>query len=294
MESKGPRRAWLLAGCVLLIGSGACTRALEFENRGTGGATGTGGAGGTGTGGVIGTGGIGTGGVIGTGGTGTGGVIGTGGTGPIDARMDLPRDIQPDIRDTGPDTNGPVVCTTTTDCSSKQAGLVCFIQAGQPGRCVECNVSTPDCSFRGTTARVCDSMTNRCVECVNAANDCSTTSSEHGPQCSTNHHCLNGCSDDNGAPVCPPATPTCVTGSMGSGPDICVACTSNTQCGTNGTCLAPGVCVTCQNNANCAAIPGKPICDTAFTGTCVQCRDSRDCPGHALCDPVALTCKTVP
>jgi hypothetical protein len=26
----------------------------------------------------------------------------------------------------------------------------------------------------------------------------------------------------------------------------------------------------------------------------VQCRDSTDCPGHALCDPVALTCKTVP
>ena len=36
------------------------------------------------------------------------------------------------------------------------------------------------------------------------------------------------------------------------------------------------------------------ICDTAVSQRCVQCRDSTDCPGHALCDPVALTCKTVP
>src|SRR4051794_16767963 len=102
---RGWGRAWLLAGCVLLIGSGACTRALEFDNRGTGGGTGTGGVigtGGTGTGGVTGTGTGGTGaGGTGTGGTGTGG-MGTGGTGPVDARVDLPRDVQPDIRDTGP------------------------------------------------------------------------------------------------------------------------------------------------------------------------------------------------
>jgi hypothetical protein len=303
----GCGRAGLLAACALLF-AGACTKPLEFGTRGTGGMTmvntGDGSAdaprpgvgGGNGTGGVTGLGGSnGTGGVIGT-----GGVVGNGGTGgPIDARMDLPRDVPPDvrdtgpdIRDTGPDTNGPVVCTVNTDCSGRQAGLVCFIQAGQPGRCVEC--VTNECASRSTTAKVCDSMTNRCVECVNAASDCSTTSSEHGPQCSTNHHCLNGCSDDNGPPVCPAATPTCITGSMGSGPDICVACTTNAQCGTGGTCLAPGVCVTCQGDANCTAVPGKPICDVAFTGNCVQCRDSRDCPGHQLCDPLLLTCKSVP
>jgi Cys-rich repeat protein len=91
----------------------------------------------------------------------------------------------------------------------------------------------------------------------------------------------------------------CLTGSMSSGPDICVACTSNAQCGTGGTCLpaGAGVCVTCTSDANCASNTAKPLCDTTFTGNCVQCKDSRDCvkyPGFPLCDPIALTCKAVP
>jgi hypothetical protein len=51
--------------------------------------------------------------------------------------------------------------------------------------------------------------------------------------------------------------------------------------------------VTCQSSANCTNSMA-PICDTAITQRCVQCKDSRDCPGHALCDPATLTCKTVP
>jgi hypothetical protein len=309
MASRGWGPAALLAGCVLLVGSGACTRALEFSNRGTGGGTmgnaGDGGGSGHGMGGGtggIGTGGTGTGGVIGTGGTGTGGV-GTGGTGPIDARMDLPRDIQPDVRDTGPDTNGPVVCTANTDCSSKQAGLTCFIQAGQPGRCVECNAPS-DCTGNATR-KMCDLALHRCIDCT-VGTDCpvtpTTNAAEHGSTCFMNH-CLNGCSDDNGATslTCPAMSlgQTCITGSMGSGPDLCLYCTTaGSACiigGTSasGTCVSPGVCVQCTSNANCGGTR-PPICDTAVSQRCVQCRDSTDCPGHALCDPVALTCKTVP
>jgi hypothetical protein len=289
------------------LGAGACNQPLVFTDPGSGAAGGvTGvnnvdaGAGGTITAGSGGA--IGTGGTLGSGGT--GGIIGTGGSGgsidaPVDQRVDVPPDVRdtgPDIRDTGVDIRdtGPittVVCTTPADC--KLTGLTCLISAGQ-GRCVEC-VLKGDCP----TGKVCDSLSNRCVECVNAASDCGSTSSEHGPQCSANHHCLNGCSDDNGTPVCPPATPTCLTGSMGSGPDICVACTTNAQCGTSGTCLpaGAGVCVTCTSDANCASNTAKPLCDTTFTGNCVQCKDSRDCvkyPGFPLCDPIALTCKAIP
>ena len=309
----------MVAVCAVALGAGACNKPLVFTDPGSGAAGGvTGvnnrdaGAGGTittGSGGAFG-----TGGTLGSGGTG-GAIIGTGGTsgaggGSIDApvyqRVDVPPDVRdtgPDIRDTGVDIRdtGPittVVCSGPTDCSSKVAGLTCLVPAGQPGRCVEC-VGSTDCA-RNATAKICDSVSNRCVECTNAANDCPSTSSEHGSQCSTTHRCLNGCSDDTPGTTdrCPSAALTCVTGSMSSGPDLCLFCTASSQCGTGGTCVAPGFCVTCQSDATCAATnPSKPLCDTTFTGNCVQCKDSRDCvkyPGFPLCDPIALICKAIP
>jgi hypothetical protein len=313
MGSRGWGRAGLLAAaCALLVGSGACTKPLEFGlTKGTGGGTmvnvGDGGADVPGTGGVTGVGGI-----TGTGGTGTGGVTGAGGSidAAVDQRMDLPRevapdvrDVGPDIRDTGPDTSGPVVCTANTDCSSRQAGLTCLLQAGQPGRCVEC-IGPSDCAGN-TTRKLCDLTQHRCIDCA-VGTDCpvtpTTNAAEHGSTCFMNH-CLNGCSDDNGATslTCPAMAlgQTCITGSMGSGPDLCVYCTTaGSACiigGTSatGTCVSPGVCVQCQSTANCGGTR-PPICDTAVSQRCVQCRDSTDCPGRALCDPVALTCKTVP
>lgn len=309
-------QAWPIAVCALALGAGACNKPLVFTdpgNRAAGGVTGnnadagTGGAGRTGSGGMTGTGG--TPGSGGTGSTsGTGGTNGSGGAGgSIDAAVDQRVDVPPDVRDTGPDVRdtgvdvrpdtGPittVVCANAADC--KLPGLTCLIPAGQPGRCVECT-GTGNCTGAN---KVCDSISNRCVECTNAVNDCGTTTSEHVPQCSTTHRCLNGCSDDipGTTDKCPSAAQTCVTGSMSSGPDLCLFCTANSQCGTGGTCVAPGFCVTCTSDTACAASnPAKPLCDTTFTGNCVQCRDSRDCvkyPGFPLCDPVALICKAVP
>jgi len=299
--SQGWRRAWLLASCVLLIGSGACTGPLLFlssKDAGAGGKTpvntGDGGADVPGSGGIVGTGGTtGVGGTIGTGGTGTGGTgtggTGTGGTGPIDARMDVPRDVGPDIRDTGIDLGGQVVCTTNAQCS-RVPGLVCLTSQS---RCVEC-VGPNDCQG---TKKFC-TTDNRCVECM-VGTDCpvtpGTNSAEHGSVCFMNH-CLNGCSDDTaGATVCPVmgvGGQTCITGSMGSGPDLCLYCTGTGQgtCAAGLTCVSPGVCVGCQSNANCGA---TQVCDTTVTQRCQQCRDSRDCakfPSTPLCNPTSLTC----
>jgi hypothetical protein len=278
----------VLVACALVVLSGGCNASLVFHNQpGTGGGTmvntGDGGAIVAGTGGASGTGGVkGMGGVNGMGGAnGVGGVNGMGGAGPIDARMDVPRDVQLDVRDTGPDTNGPIVCTSTANC--RLSGLVCLTTES---RCVEC-VAPADCP-----GKFCDTVDHRCVEC-NSANDClSAAVGEIKPsQCTANHHCLNGC-DDSMPTACPskPGALVFACTSFSGGVSLCVYCTSNAQCAPGQTCTADHACVTCTSNASCGG--ATPFCDTVFTGRCVACLDSRNCtnPATPLCDPVLLTC----
>jgi Cys-rich repeat protein len=61
---------------------------------------------------------------------------------------------------------------------------------------------------------------------------------------------------------------------------------------TGRVCDVPiGHCVECTGNAQCPT--ERPACDRR-TGRCVACLESSACGAGAVCDPVALTCRTVP
>jgi hypothetical protein len=301
------RGGWPAAALALVAGAflavSGCNSPLQFFSGRDGSAvvTGSGGAGGSAPGGVGGngfasggSGGSGSGG-SGSGGSGTGG-SGSGGSGAGGAKVDAGpdtspdirpdvtadvRDTGPDIRDSGPDTNGPIVCKATTDC--RVSGLVCLTTES---RCVEC-VNPTDCP-----GKICDLTSHRCIECT-AATDCpSVAGGEVKPsQCSANHHCLNGC-DDSTPTTCPskPGALVFACTSFGGGVSECVYCTSNATCAAGQTCTVDHTCIECTGNANCGGTTA--ICDTLFTGRCVQCLDSRNCtnPATPLCDPVSLTC----
>jgi hypothetical protein len=295
-------------GPLALLLGGGCTLPLSFQNRvdastggGQGGTTGVGGNG-NGSGGS-GIGGSGSGG-SGIGGNGSGGApidaavdtrdapadlpIDTPREAPIDVPIDTPRDLP---REMGVDA-GPIVCTVAANCRLAGLTLTCLVAAGQPGRCVEC-IGNSDCASNAN-AKFCDPNTQRCVECLVGATDCPTSDDSHVSQCSQNHRCLNGC-DDSSATPCPTKPGTVQPFCAGSGVDLCLYCTVNSQCGAGGTCLPDNVCVYCINDASCAGTPGTPLCD-AIAGRCVQCHDSRDCKtaGFPLCNPSTLTCVAVP
>jgi hypothetical protein len=180
------------------------------------------------------------------------------------------------------------------DCRFPTLALHCLIAGGQTtGSCVECT-GDGDCATAGL--RRCDTSTtgptaHRCVECMNGtvAIDCPSLSSEHGSSCNSEHHCLQGCSDDTPAElVCTKAGYLCQS-SGGSEPDHqCADCLQQSDC------VAPlrfcnfFVCVECTIPSDCAT---GLTCDNV-SGRCVACRDSVDCrvAGMRLCDPAMHRC----
>lgn len=87
-----------------------------------------------------------------------------------------------------------------------------------------------------------------------------------GTSCQTNNDCPGA------APVCDPATNTCVE------------CTTDMQCDEGEKCRGH-VCAiptACQSSLDCAAVPPTTICDP-ISQTCVSCVDAQDCPSTADC-----------
>jgi len=302
---------------LLLIGAGGCDEPLRFHTpmSGSGGIAIVGAGGGGGVAGSSGTGGS------GTGGNGTGGQItGSGGqiVPPPDAGRDLPadtgpddtgvgppdvpppQDLRPDVVDVPPDrppdtvdANGPVVCTTDTQCRFPALALHCFIAAGQTsGSCVEC---TDDSDCATTGLRRCDTMAgsstfHRCVECMNGTvnTDCPSLSTEHLSTCNNEHHCLQGCSDDTPQQLLCNKSGFICQSSGGSEPDHqCADCLAQADCTSPLRCIN-FVCLQCTLNTDCAT---GQFCDNV-AGRCVACRDSADCrtAGLRLCSPATHTC----
>lgn len=98
-------------------------------------------------------------------------------------------------------------------------------------------------------------------------------------------------SDDGGA--CNGTTPVCETNASSPKFGNCVACTSNTQCGspTAPVCDATSdTCKGCSQDSQCGG--ATPKCDTG-SGACVACNVSNDCtsPAASICDSSSHTCR---
>jgi hypothetical protein len=119
-----------------------------------------------------------------------------------------------------------------------------------------CAAPTPQCN----TAR------KECVPCVDNA-PC-------GAQvCNSANRCVD-CVDDS---TCAPGT-HCDTAT-----NKCVACVNDSQCTAPeaSRCNAQHQCAPCNDNSQCES--GRPICDPAKGGLCVECVDDSTC-GNGACD----------
>ena len=197
-------------------------------------------------------------------------------------------------------------CLNDSDCD---ISTHCDRPGTDPGRCVQCTVTTEaqDCTSPGQP--VCDPSTQLCVQCVrdgqcgtqvcdlssNTCVDClDDTTCNQGQVCDpSGHTCVAGCADaahDNAR--CPPPGDTVNTkcdegrGSFGQ----CVQCLGQPDCALGQICDPTGHCVAgCNGSATCPK--SDPVCDLLANngqGQCVQCRSDGDCPAPNLhCDTSA-------
>ena len=149
--------------------------------------------------------------------------------------------------------------------------------------CVEC-VSDDHCSGDGGAAAGssrgsrCDPKLRRCVTCLTSA------------QCPAAQSCVAGrciltCVEDSSPPTCP-AGSKCESGLCATcEPDEASACAATPA---TRYCLAgPQICVGCRTDADCGA---GTRCDPVRK-TCVACIAAADCPASKpLCDPTTGTC----
>jgi Cys-rich repeat protein len=163
-------------------------------------------------------------------------------------------------------------CTSDATCG----GLRCDVPSGE---CVAC-LADAECS--GSTPR-CEPKSHLCVPCL-AGNDCPARQG-----CDTvTHRCLDICVD--GDDVCPGVGFICDRSRS-----LCIECKTSANCAgstTGRVCDVPiGRCVECTGNAQCPT--SKPACDRR-SGRCVACLASSACGAGAVCDPVALACRSAP
>ena len=209
-----------------------------------------------------------------------------------------------------------VVCLVNTDCPS--AGDVCL-----EGECrAGCSADNPACPSPG----VCDTAAGVCVRCL-ADSDCDLGNicemSDCVEGCRENRDCPEGqiCGADNTCVTGCTAAPTdscplgthCVSGGcvLGCNGDdarcgdgqVCVdeggsfvcrdGCADNAACGAGRICLND-VCVEgCAVDEDCGFLTLERVCDTSagVPGTCVQCTNDDQCPGDAVCDLLAGSCR---
>ena len=177
-----------------------------------------------------------------------------------------------DGTDGGDEAAATGLCTSDATCG----GLRCDVASGS---CVAC-LADADCTTGGMLR--CEPMTHVCVACLNRP-DC-----KQRQDCDTvTHRCLDACFDSDDP--CPTAGFVC-SEALGR----CIVCTTSASCAGSATpvCDVPiGRCVQCSGNAQCPA--AKPVCDRR-TGRCEACVTSATCGAGAACDPVMLTCRSVP
>jgi hypothetical protein len=149
--------------------------------------------------------------------------------------------------------------------------LHCEVQSGQ---CLEC-LNDEDCGALDLTR--CDTATHRCVEC-GLDQDCATDF-----VCEPrSHRCVHSCDEDN---ECDDPAFSC-----NSVQRRCEECKNDDECETSprgSRCPAGGSrCVECTDMTQCPT--ERPYCDP-IAGTCVACRDSRDCV-DSVCAPSSHHC----
>lgn len=187
-------------------------------------------------------------------------------------RFDQPAPDGGDGEGGASDDAGARPCTDDSACG----GLRCQVATGM---CVGC-VGDGDCS--GALPH-CDTTAGICVEC-NATTDCAP---RHGCDVVTKR-CLDVCGE--GDEFCPGVGFSCDEAKK-----RCFECTSSASCvgSPNGSVcdLTIGLCVECAGNAKCPS--SKPFCDRR-SGRCAACVTSAECGMGSACDPVTLTCRTLP
>jgi uncharacterized repeat protein (TIGR01451 family) len=165
-----------------------------------------------------------------------------------------------------------VACLADADCGNAISGKIC----NASNACVDgCRGTGNGCPASSHCTSV-DATAGTCVACLTDAN-CGTTTS--GKICNASNVCVDGCRGATFGNECPaPSFCTSTTATAGT----CVACLTDTQCGslTSGkVCSAANACIDGCRGATfgngCPA--GACSSTTATIGTCAACSADSDC-----------------